>query len=157
MIESFTLATLCMLYLIFFRPGKTPPLQNPLIIERPGQYRLTLAPQLNLAQPFIENFAGRIAELAEAWSNTIYFEVHDNRLKAHGCAHYLLALTRIDGMLYVEAARPKSGEVAANFTTIKAQEIQARCPEAEECGKKIAGVVLEVAGQSGIRVGVLTV
>lgn len=52
MIETLTIITLSVLFLIFFRPGKTPPLDNPMVIERPGKYHVTLAPQLNLAQPF---------------------------------------------------------------------------------------------------------
>lgn len=54
MIETFTIIILSVLFLAFFLPGKTPPLNNPLVIEHPGQYHMTLAPQLNLAQPFIE-------------------------------------------------------------------------------------------------------
>jgi len=60
MIETITIITLSVLFLIFFRPGKTPPLNNPLVIERPDHYHMTLPPQLNLAQPFIEAVAAQI-------------------------------------------------------------------------------------------------
>ena len=62
MIETLTLITLCVLFLIFFRPGKTPPLESQLVIERPGQYKITLVPQLNLAQRFIEALIVRLAK-----------------------------------------------------------------------------------------------
>lgn len=104
MIEFTTLVTLCVLYLIFFRNGKTPPLQNPLVVERAGKYHLTLAPQLNLAQPYLEAIAARlgIPEEVQPDSATHFFEVND---KATGGA-YQLAITRRCGMLYFQAARP---------------------------------------------------
>ena len=73
MIEFTTIVTLAILFLIFFRPGKTPPLENPLVIERPGQYHMTLAPQLNLAQPFIEEVASRLGSAALPDCDTVFF------------------------------------------------------------------------------------
>src|SRR5487761_2630846 len=98
MVESATLITLCMLYLIFFRPGKTPPLENPLVIERAGQYHLTLAPRLNLAQPFIEAVAGQLALSSAQNIASQFFEVRDKQVVAHGYDFYLLAVSRRNGL-----------------------------------------------------------
>ncbi len=113
MIETATIITLCMLFLIFFRPGKTPPLENPLVIERAGKYHLTLAPQLNLAQTFIEDIFALVAasNLAGSNSATQVYQVKDKQVTAHGFDFYLLAITRRDGMLYFQAVRPPLGGV----------------------------------------------
>ncbi len=112
MIETITIITLSVLFLIFFRPGKTPPLNNPLIIERPDQYHMTLTPQLNLAQPFIEAIAAQIGKSSDAtqYSATQYFEVRDKQVTAHGHDCYLLAITQCNGMLYFQAASPQSDD-----------------------------------------------
>lgn len=108
MIETLTLITLCILFLAFFRPGKTPPMKNPLVIERPGKYHVTLAPLLNLAQPFVEAIAQRLLESPNGSgdSTTQFFEVQDVLVTAHGHATYLLAITKRNGMLYFQAASP---------------------------------------------------
>lgn len=158
MIETATLITLCMLYLIFFRPGKTPPLQNPLVIERPNQYRLTLAPQLNLAQPFIEAVAGRISASGDAAksSETCFFEVSDKQVAAHGHDFYLLAITQRDGMLYIQAARPVSKEPGSQLHNISefAHEILARFPDDKDpaSGEKIVAAAQQEAKLRGIRI-----
>ena len=111
MIEFTTIVTLAILFLIFFRPGKTPPLENPLVIERPGQYHMTLAPQLNLAQPFIEEVASRLGSAALPDCDTVFFEVRDRQVTAHGYDFYLLAVSMRSGMLLFQAARPVSKDV----------------------------------------------
>lgn len=110
MIEFFTLTVLTLIVVSLIRPGKTPPLDNPLIIERPGQYHMTLAPQLNLAQPIIEEIAKQIAHLDNAPTNfnTLCFEVRDKEVTAHGNDFYLLAITRCHGVIYFQALPPKS-------------------------------------------------
>lgn len=120
MIETATLITLCMLFLIFFRPGKTPPLEKSLVIERGGQYHLTLAPQLNLAQPFIESIAARLAgaDTQSQSSETRYFEVRDPQVTAHGFEFYLLAITLRNGIWFFQAARPHTRESNAQFDTL---------------------------------------
>lgn len=120
MIETFTIITLSVLFLIFFRPGKTPPLNNPLVIEHPGQYHMTLAPQLNLAQPFIEDIVKLISgqNYWAQFSMTQYFAVQDKQVRAHGSDCYLLAITLRNGMLYFQAASPKSDNQKDNHATI---------------------------------------
>ena len=156
MIEFTTIVTLCILFLIFFRPGKTPPLENPLVIERPGQYHMTLAPQLNLAQPFVEDLAGRLGSLASMDCDTVYLEVKDRQVTAHGFDFYLLAITRRNGMLLFQAARPASQsgnqlEVISEF----AKGVLKRFPgEGKQC-EEIAEVAKQAAGARGIEVRVL--
>ncbi len=108
MIEFTTLTIISILLLIYFRPGKTPPLNNSLIIERSGQYHVTLAAQLNLAQPFIEGIAKRLGAVNDANNNsaTLYFEVRDQEVTAHGAPIYLLAITQRNGILYFQATPP---------------------------------------------------
>lgn len=156
MIESATLITLCMLYLIFFRPGKTPPLQNPLVIERTGQYHLTLAPQLNLAQPFIEAVANQIVSSGQAGqsSSTQFFEVRDKQVAAHGYDSYLLAITRRNGMLLIQAARPVSEDQNLHTISEFAHAVLARFPDdqAPALGDEIVAAALHVAGLRGIQI-----
>lgn len=155
MIETATLITLCMLYLIFFRPGKTPPLENPLVIERPGQYHLTLAPQLNLAQSFIEAIVRQIASLADVPANTetYYFEVRDSEVSAHGFECYLLAITRREGLLYIQAAPPLSKDRSTYLTVISefAHRVLVRFPddEAHAPAEEIVSAVQQASKQRG--------
>lgn len=120
MIETFTIITLFVLYIVYFRPGKTPPLNNSLVIERPGQYHMTLAPQLNLAQPFIEAVAKKAVTQsdAEQYSATQYFEVRDKEVKVRGQDCYLLAITLRNGMLYAQATSPQSDDPNNHLRTI---------------------------------------
>jgi hypothetical protein len=122
MIETITIITLSVLFLIFFRPGKTPPLNNPLVIERPDHYHMTLPPQLNLAQPFIEAVAAQIGKSSDEtqYSAPQYFEVRDRQVTAHGHNCYMLAITQCNGMLYFQAASPQSGEPNNHLSTIRA-------------------------------------
>jgi hypothetical protein len=94
MIESITVAIITLILLAYFRPGKTPPLENPLTIERSGKYKIMLLPRLNLAQPFIEDVAEVIRPLIVGinGSATQYFVVRDSQVKAHGRDIYLLAI-----------------------------------------------------------------
>ncbi len=130
MIETLTLITLIMLYLIFFRPGKTPPLENPLVIERGGRYHMTLAPQLNLAQPYVEDVAKLLATSA-ASSATQCFAVYDKQVTAHGFDFYLLAVTRRNGMVYFQAARPSSKDVLTQLSVALAyaEQMLSRYPD----------------------------
>jgi len=108
MIETLTIITLCVLYLVFFRPGKTPPLSKSLVINRPGKYHVTLAPHLNLAQPFVEAIAQQLMESSKRTgdSSTQFFKVTDKHVTSHGHDTYLLAITQRDGILLFQAAAP---------------------------------------------------
>ncbi|MDD4928780.1 MAG: hypothetical protein PHP85_05830 [Gallionella sp.] len=160
MIETATLITLCMLYLIFFRPGKTPPLENPLVIERPGEYHLSLAPQLNLAQSFIEQVASQVRLSDESVENTDthFFEVRDNQVTAHGFDFYLLAVTRRNGMLLFQAARPQNDSRQFDVIGEFSHAVLDRFPddEAHISGEAIVSAVTYVAQLRGIKIKALT-
>ena len=136
MFETFTtLVILSLLYLVFFRPGKTPPLDNPLVIERPGQYHMTLAPKLNLAQPFIEAVGKQFGASTDSskYSTTQYFEVNDKEITSHGHDAYLLAITLRNGMLYFQAASPQDDGRNRLFTIREfADGVLARFPATGE-------------------------
>jgi hypothetical protein len=145
MIETVTIITLCFLLLNYFRPGKTPKLENPLVIERTGLYRITLAPQLNLAQPFIEEIAKRIrgANGMTAGEIACIFEVRDKHVASKGYDHYVLTITQQNGMLYFEAAPPVAGN-------------QAEADAGHESFHSLIDIVQKVAAEQSINVGLQT-
>jgi len=108
-----TLVTLALLFVVFVvKPGRTPPLANPMVIQRLGKYHITLAPQLNLAQPLLEDIAkllGNPSELSPD-SSTLCFKVHDEEVKAHGRDYYLLAITQRNNMLYFQVTTSQADE-----------------------------------------------
>lgn len=116
MIETLTIITLCVLYLVIFRSGKTPVLPSPLVIERVGLYRIVLAPQLNLAQPFIEAIAKHIKAVGTVMAEGVeyVFAVRDRHISLQGYDYYLLAITQRDDMLIFEAASPEKATAGSN-------------------------------------------
>jgi len=158
MIESLTIITLCVLYLVFFRPGKTPPLNNPLVIDRPGKYHMTLAPHLNLAQPFVEAVAKQLIDGTKQSgdSNSLYFDAVDKHVTSHGHDNYLLAITQRGGILYFQAAAPVAD--ASHLQTIReyAQSVLEKFPATAEAdatnNQKITSAVQQIAGAKQIDV-----
>ncbi len=120
MIETLTIITLSIIALILFRPGKPEPLDNPLVINRIGQFRAVLAPRINLAQPLLEAISRRLGDDARQSGNTppLYFKVTDKEVKAHGKDYYLLGMTLRDGVLYFQAAAPTDN--TSDLDTIRA-------------------------------------
>ena len=149
MIETLTLITLCVLYLIFFRPGKTPPLSKTLVIDRPGKYHVTLAPNLNLAQPFVENIAQLLLEFAERSgdSNTLFFEVRDKQATAHGHQAYLLAITQRDGILFFQATAPAGNSAPLHTISAMSHDVLARFPLSSEPDILIDQAIVNAAQQ----------
>jgi len=165
MIETLTVITLCVLFLVFFRPGKTPPLDNPLVIERPGKYKMTLAPKLNLAQPFIKAISGQMDKLSLSaqHGNTVQcFAVNDKQVAANKNNVYLLAIVLREGMLYFLAEPPKSDDTGNYLETIKtsAKDLLADIPENDEgdkmLGENIVNAVQQVSRERGIAVDLLS-
>ncbi len=112
MLETITIITLTLLLLAILRPGKTPPLDNPLTINRIGEFHAVLAPKINLAQPLLESASRHLNEQDRKSGNseTHYFAVHDKEVISHGTDIYLLAATLRDGVLYFQATAPKENE-----------------------------------------------
>jgi hypothetical protein len=106
--ELFLLMLLVTLVVMSIRRGKPTVLDNPLVIEQPGQYHITLAPQLERAQTFIEQVAGQFARsLPPGEIPTRFFEVHDRNLLPREKGVYLLAATYRGGLLYFQAINPQ--------------------------------------------------
>jgi hypothetical protein len=107
--ESLLLLTIVTLVILTIRRGKPVVLDNPVIIERAGQYHITLAPQLNRAQNFIEQIVKQypldIARQSEF--ATQFFEVTDPKVFAQGESFYLLAISLRGGVLYFQAINPQ--------------------------------------------------
>lgn len=158
MIETLTIITLSALFLVFFRPGKTPPLDNPLVIERPGIHHMTLASKLNLAQPFIEAIAEQagIPGIAGQCSATQFFEVRDGQVRAHGQDCYLLAVTLQNGILYFQAISPPASGSHFNAIAEFADSVLRRFPAAgarnSEMDTRIVAAVQEAAQLRDINV-----
>ena len=89
--------------LIIFGKGKLLPSEKTLVIERKGQYRMVLAPGLNLAQPFIEAIAKQVA-LGETCQDgsLLCFEVSDKHVATRKRPFYLLEICIREGVLHFE-------------------------------------------------------
>jgi hypothetical protein len=113
LIEFITLTILSILVISIMRPGKTPPLENSLTIERPGRYRMKLAPQLNLAQPFFEVIAERLLTLTTAPADNLvwWFEITDKNVAAHGHQYYFLKMNWRAGLWEFEAIAPTAKSI----------------------------------------------
>ncbi|MBI5430940.1 MAG: hypothetical protein HY938_10870 [Nitrosomonadales bacterium] len=105
-LELFILALLVTIVVFSIRSGKRTVLDAPVIIHRPGQYHITIAPQLGCAQPFIEQIAARFASSHPPQGDlpSLYFEVRDPQVPGAAC--YLLAIAWRGGMLYCQAINP---------------------------------------------------
>ena len=110
LIELFLLMILITVVVLSIRCGKSGVLDKPVIVNRPGQYHITLAPQLERAQTFIEQIAARFAlsDPPQADLPGQYFEVREPGAPAQGGSFYLLAAAYCDGLLYFQAINPQS-------------------------------------------------
>lgn len=149
MIETLTVITLCVLYLVFFRPGKTPPLSQSLVIDRPGKYHVTLSPHLNLAQPFVEAIAQQLLNIAprSGDSGTQFFSVTDKHVTSHGHETYLLAITQLDGILFFQAIAPAAGIEPMQTISEFSHSVLARFPPSAEPDTAIADEINDAAQQ----------
>ncbi|BCK86822.1 hypothetical protein MIZ01_0588 [Sideroxyarcus emersonii] len=158
MIETLTLITLATLFLIFFRPGKTPPLESRLTIERPGRYQIVLAPKLNLAQPFIEAIAQRVGNPGGAMQNseTQCFAVRDKQVSGNDKDVYLLAISCRNGMLHFHGTQAVSDdpgnypETIRKFTHDVLAPLPADAVRSPEMDERIVDAVNSVAQRQGI-------
>lgn len=111
MIELTIIVSLIVFTLIGMRTRQRP-LENPVVIQRHGDYHMTLAPKLNLITGYIERIAKHYRSLPPATgdSDTLCFEVRDPSLKRHGIDSYLLAVTLRNNLLYFQALLPHPAE-----------------------------------------------
>lgn len=109
MVELFLLTLLVALIVLSIRRGKHVSMDNPIIIQRPGQYHITLAPQLDRAQTFIEQIAARfsLSRSPQGELPSLFFEVRDPGVLAREGSCYLLAAAYRGGLLYFQAIDPQ--------------------------------------------------
>jgi len=163
MLEIPAAITLSVLFLIFFRPGKTPLLESQLLIIRPGQYQITLAPKLNVAQPFIEAIAKRIGLMSDATNNSgiQFFSVRDREVNVGNSDVYLLAIAYRNGMLYFQAVQPSLNDQLSHLQTITlcANAELAPFPDSGKLSEKLNACIVEsiqsVARERSIDVALL--
>jgi hypothetical protein len=140
-------------------------LENPVIIQRPGQYHITLAPQLNRAQTFIEQIARQFVLLHPQKGDlpTQYFEVRDPRVFSQGESSYLLAIALRGGILYFQAVNPKPllHDADSHYKTLRefSESVLQHHPltePADELGaEQLRAAVDTIAGQLQIAVKTL--
>ena len=108
MVELFLLVLLIAVIVLSIRHGKPVGQDNPLVILRPGQFHITLAPQLGRAQTFIEQIAAQFAlsHPPQGELPTEYFEVDDSSGRGAEGGLYLLAAAYRGGLLYFQAIVP---------------------------------------------------
>jgi len=120
--ESLLLLTVITLIVITIRRARPVILENPVIIQRPGQYHITLAPQLNRAQTFVEQIAKQYIQSnpSERDLPTQYFEVRDPKVFSKGQNCYLLAIAMRAGVLYFQAVnpKPKQDDAESHYKTL---------------------------------------
>jgi hypothetical protein len=162
MIETLTVITICILLLIFFRPGKTPPLESRLVIERPGRYQIILAPRLNLAQPFIESVVEKVGVLEDPTlsSKMHCFSVRDKHVAAHGKDGYLLAVTCRSGVLYFQGTPPAEDasdlETISKFAGDVLESVPASGTQSQKIDERIVEAINDVAQRREIGVSELS-
>jgi hypothetical protein len=149
-----TLLTVVLLIVIFIvKPGRTPPLQNPLIIDRTGKYHITLAPQLNLAQPYIEDIAKQLDKIGNLPLNsaTNYFEVRDSEVKAHGKNYYLLAVTQRNGKLYFQAISSHAGFAQDRLNELQefSKAVLINVPASGEVNEELNQIIVSATVDAG--------
>lgn len=91
------------------RGGKRVKLDNPLVIDRAGEFHITLAPQLDRAQSFIEHVVRGLEQSGKPAGDvpTQFFEVRDPALIAQSESCYLLAACWRGGTWYFQAIHPQ--------------------------------------------------
>lgn len=108
MAELFFLILLVSFVVVAIKRGKPVILDTPVIISRPGKYHITLAPQLNRAQSFIEQVVIELGVLTPPESDIQIFAVYDEKICPTGEKMYLLAVTLRGGIAYFQAIMPKA-------------------------------------------------
>ncbi len=109
MAELFLICMIVTLVVLTIRSGRPVILDTPVIISRPGKYHITLAPQLNRAQSFIEQVVIQLAKLEPPImsSYSVFFSVHDTKICPTGDQLYLLAVSARAGSWYFQAILPQ--------------------------------------------------
>ena len=163
--ETLLVLTLVTLVILTIRRARPVILDNPVIIQRPGQYHITLAPQLNRAQLFIEQVAQHFTQLHLPQRDlpSQYFEVRDPSVFSKGENCYLLAIALREGIFYFQAINPQPliHDADSHYKTLRefSETVLKQHPiseTADESGaEKLRVSVDTIAGQLKIAVKVL--
>lgn len=163
--ETLLLVTIITLVVLTIRRARPVVLDSPVIIQRSGQFHITLAPQLNRAQSFIEKIAKQFRLLHSRHTDipTQYFIVRDAKVFAKGKDFYLLAITLRDNTLFFQALNPELPEVDAvgNLKALLAfvEKTLAQCSQSSQAitedASEICASVESAALQMNIDVKVL--
>jgi hypothetical protein len=162
--ESLLLITIITLVVLAIRRAKPVILETPVTIQRPGHYQITLAPQLNRAQIFIEHIAKQFIQLHQSGGDlpTQYFEVRDPKVFAKGESSYLLAIALRGGVMYFQAVNPRPlNDTSSHYKALREffeaaiQHHPLSEPADERGAEKLNGSVETVAEQLKIIVKVL--
>jgi hypothetical protein len=123
MFELALLVLLVVLVVAALKGGRHKLQQTPVVIDVPGEFHITFAPQLTDAQAFIEQIARnykRPDALAEELP-TQFFKVDYHNGQAPAARFYLLAVSIRGGMLYFQAinAQPLLGDHDSHLNQLK--------------------------------------
>jgi hypothetical protein len=110
MVELPLLIIIVILIVLAMRRGKRVVLESPVIIQRSGQYHITLAPQLGGAQTFIEKIAGQFSQSLPPDGHGRNATADDEASHARN-PRYALPLPNPDGTTS-QSTKPASGQVA---------------------------------------------
>jgi hypothetical protein len=107
--------------LIIIGRGKILPSEKPIIIDRKGQYKMELAPGLNLVQPFIEAIAKQLFLHEDTKQNNleILFRVRDKNIASRKRPFYLLGISLQNGYLFFEARHDPEEQIHPNTTSFE--------------------------------------
>ncbi len=163
MLELLILAVIVAVVVLSLRPRK-PVLEEPLIIEEPGRYHVTLAPRLSDARAYIENIAERFAATSTPGGDTptLFYQVHPAQLPREQGA-YLLAVALRGGVLYVQAITPVSLQLDEAAQLKQLREYSAAVLAYHQLTGAVDGealarlrhAVVDAAGQAGYEVRML--
>lgn len=107
MIELALLIVLVAAVVLAIRKGAAAVPDEPVVVQSPGQYHITLAPQLDSALGFVEAVAQRLAGNSHPAGDvpTRYFQVR--RADAPAENFYLMAIAFRKGVFFIQAIAPR--------------------------------------------------
>lgn len=124
--------------------GKILPSEKPLIIERKGQYKMYLAPGLNLAQPFIEAIANQVPSREDTNLNRLIlcFEVRDKNIASRKQPFYLLNVSLQNGYLSFDASHAPQEPVLSDTTATNIRTMVDDVENSIHAAAKLCGIGL---------------
>lgn len=132
--------------LVIIGRGKILPSENAIVIDRQGQYKMCLAPGLNLSQPFIEAIAEQVTLREDANQDGLIlsFEVRDRNIASRKQPFYLLQASLQNGYLSFDARHASQNPILPNTTSFEciAPTIMDDVENATHAAAKLLGIGL---------------